>query len=219
MLIDPSFEGVNKLFVLSFQNRRIWESHEQNFLSTVEIKEYSVMIDGWIFFDQPIKNDLRTCDNIWKITISQGDDYTTGCLLDYSYFKEYYKLIAINLSKRQKLDGDSKAIQQINFTENLRWAGNTWTFLIIKEAKETVLGFSKWTVKVSWFYFVLMQYWYKMIKYNTLKVKLPSSQFNKLKSGIKFGFKVISNLSSNMIYDSNVEANNPNNVLITDTQV
>ena len=125
LLIDPSFEGVNKLFVLSFENRRIWESHEQNFLSTVEIKEYSVMIDGWIFFDQPIKNDLRTYDNIWKITISQGDDYTTGCLLDYPYFKEYYKLIAINLSKRQKLDADSKAIQQINFTENLRWAGNT----------------------------------------------------------------------------------------------
>ena len=64
-----------------------------------------------------------------------------------------------------------------------------------------------------------MQYWYKMIKYNTLKVKLPSSQLNKLKSGIKFGTEVISNLSSNMIYDSNVETNNPNNVLITDTQV
>ena len=64
-----------------------------------------------------------------------------------------------------------------------------------------------------------MQYWYKMIKYNTLKVKLLSSQLNKLKSGIKFGTKVISNLSSNMIYDSNVETNNPNNVLITDTQV
>ena len=58
-----------------------------------------------------------------------------------------------------------------------------------------------------------------MIKYNTLKVKLSSSQLNKLKSGIEFGTEVISNLSSNMIYDSNVETNNPNNVLITDTQV
>ena len=64
-----------------------------------------------------------------------------------------------------------------------------------------------------------MQYWYKMIKYNTLKVKLSSSQLNKLKSGIEFGTEVISNLSSNMIYDSNVETNNTNNVLITDTQV
>ena len=58
-----------------------------------------------------------------------------------------------------------------------------------------------------------------MIKYNTLKVKLSSSQLNKLKSGIEFGTEVISNLSSNMIYDSNVETNNTNNVLITDTQV
>ena len=51
-------------------------------------------------FDQSVKNDIRTYDNIRKIAIGQGDDYTTGCLLDYSYFKEYYKLIAIDLSKQ-----------------------------------------------------------------------------------------------------------------------
>ena len=61
------------------------------------------MIDGRNFFDQPIKNDLKTYDNIRKIATGQGDDYTTGCLLDYPYFKKYYKLIAIDLSKRQKL--------------------------------------------------------------------------------------------------------------------
>ena len=77
------------------------------------------MIDGQIVFDQPAKNDLRTYDNVQKITIGQGDDYATGCLLDYAYFKENYKLIAIDLSKQQAIDADPEAIQQLNFTENL----------------------------------------------------------------------------------------------------
>ena len=68
---------------------------------------------------QPIKNDQITYDNIQKITTGQGDDYTDCCLLDYLYFKEHYKLIAIGLSKQQNLDGDPKAKQQINFTESL----------------------------------------------------------------------------------------------------
>ena len=68
-----------------------------------------------MFFDQTIKNDFRTYGNTQKIATGQGDDYTNWCLLDYPYFKEYYKLIVINLSKQQKLDADPKAIQQINF--------------------------------------------------------------------------------------------------------
>ena len=69
-------------------------------------------------FDQPTKDDLKTCDKVRKIAIDQDqdDDYTTGCLLDYPYYEKFYKFIAINLSKQQKLDADSKAIQQINFT-------------------------------------------------------------------------------------------------------
>ena len=90
----------------------------------------------------------KTYENIIKISTSQGDDYTTGCLLDYSYFKENYKLIAIDLSKQQELDADPRAIQQINFTANLDRAGNTTMFFIIEEAKETVLDFSQGTVKV-----------------------------------------------------------------------
>ena len=70
-------------------------------------------------FDQPVKNNFRTYDNIQKITIGQRDDYTTGCLLDYNYFNEYYKMIAIDLSKQPALDADPKAIQEINFTGNL----------------------------------------------------------------------------------------------------
>ena len=106
------------------------------------------MIDGKNFFDQRIKNDEVTYDNIRKIVTGQGDDYTTGCLLDYTYFKKYYKMTAIDLSKQQALDADPKAIQQINFTANLDRAGNTTMFFIIEEAKETVLDFSQGTVKV-----------------------------------------------------------------------
>ena len=87
------------------------------------------------FFDQPINSDLQTYENIRRIATGQGDDYTTGCLLDYSYFKENYKMIATDLSKQQALDADPRAIQQINFTENLDREQNTTMFCIIEEAK------------------------------------------------------------------------------------
>ena len=106
------------------------------------------MTDGKNFFDQPINSDLKTYENILKIATGQGDDYTTGCLLDYSYFKENYQVIAIDLSKQQVLDADLRAIQQINFTANSDRAGNTTMFFIVEEAKETVLDFSQGTVKV-----------------------------------------------------------------------
>ena len=106
------------------------------------------MIDGRNFFDQPINSMTKTYENIRKIATGQGDDNTTGCLLDYSYFKENFNMIAMDLSKRQVLDADPRAIQQINFTANLHRAGDTTMFIIIQEAKETVLDFSKGTVKV-----------------------------------------------------------------------
>ena len=100
------------------------------------------MIDVKNFFDQPINSVTKTYENIRKIATGQGDDYTTGCLLDYPYFKNNYKMIAIDLSKQQALGADPRAIQQINFTANLDKDGNTTTFFIIEEAKETVLDFS-----------------------------------------------------------------------------
>ena len=101
------------------------------------------MIDGKNLFDQPVKSDRRTCYNIWKIATGQGDDYTTGCLLDYNYFNNYYKMIAKDLSKQQAFDADPKAIQQINFTGNLDRAEGITMFFIIEEAKETVRFFTK----------------------------------------------------------------------------
>ena len=100
------------------------------------------MINEKNFFDQPTKNDKVTYENIRKITIGQGDDYTTGCLLDYTYFKKYYKMIAVDLSKQQVLDADPKAIQQINFKANLD-RENTRFYSILEEAKELVLNFHK----------------------------------------------------------------------------
>ena len=83
-LINPSFQGVNKLFLLSFENENDWTSHSAYYLPQVEINGYNVMIDGKNFFDQPINSMNKTYKNIRKIATGQGDDYTNGCLLDYS---------------------------------------------------------------------------------------------------------------------------------------
>ena len=101
------------------------------------------MINGENFFDQQIKNKKITYDNIRKIATGYGDDYTTGCLLDYPYFAETCKMIAVDLAKQKALDFDLKAIQQINFTANLDRAGNTRVYFILEEAKETVLDFHR----------------------------------------------------------------------------
>ena len=106
------------------------------------------MINGENFFDQPIKDSKVTYENIRKINTGQRDDYTTGCLLDYPYFEDSYKMIAVDLSKQQLLDIDPRAIQQINFTANLDRAGNTRIDFILEEAKETILNFAQGTVKV-----------------------------------------------------------------------
>ena len=147
-LTEPSFQGIHRLFVLAFENDAQRTSNKRYYIPNVEIKDYNVMIDGKNFFDQPVKNDKVTYENIRKIATGQGDDYTTGCLLDYIYFKNYYKMIAVDLSKQQALDADPKAIQQINFTANLDRAGNARIYFILEEAKETALDFSERTVKV-----------------------------------------------------------------------
>ena len=100
------------------------------------------MINGENFFDEPIKNNKVTYENIRKIAAGQGDDYTTGCLLDYPYFMNTFKMIAVYLNKQQTLDADPRAIQQINFTANLDSARNTRVYFILEEAKETILDFS-----------------------------------------------------------------------------
>ena len=96
------------------------------------------MIDGRNVFDQLINSMNKTYENIRKIAIGKGDDYTTGCLLDY-----------IDLSKQQALDVGPRKIQQTNFTANLDRAGNTTIFFIIEQEKETIFEFSEGSVKNS----------------------------------------------------------------------
>ena len=141
-------EKLNRLFVLAFENDAQRTLHSGYYLPNVEIKDYNIMINEENFFDQPIKNNKVVYENIRKIITGQGDDYKTGCLLDYSYFTDTYKMIAVYLSKQQALDADPRAIQQINFTANLDRAGNTRVYFILEEAKETILDFSQGTVKV-----------------------------------------------------------------------
>ena len=112
-LMEPSFQGVNILFMLAYEhdNDNDWRtSHKRLYIPNVEIKDYNIMSDGKNFFDEPVKNDKVTDENIRKITIGQGDDYITVCLFDYTNFKKYYKMIAIDLSKQLVLDADPKAI-------------------------------------------------------------------------------------------------------------
>ena len=100
---------------MSFEDNTHRTSHKRYFLPAVEIKNYNVLTDGKNFFDQPVIIDIRTYDNIRKIATVQENNYTTGCLLGYVYLKNYYKMIAIDLSKRQEkpinfivdLDSDS----------------------------------------------------------------------------------------------------------------
>ena len=99
-MVEPSFQGVNKLFVLAFENDTKRISHSRYYLPNVEIKNYNVMINGENFFDQPVKDNKVTYQNITKIATGKGGDNITGCLLDYPYFKESYKMIAVDLSKQ-----------------------------------------------------------------------------------------------------------------------
>ena len=121
--------------MLPLENQNGRTSHYNYYLPKVEIKDYNVMIDGRDIFDHPINSMNKTYENIRKIATGKGDDYTTGSLLGYPYFKENYKMIVIDLSRQNELDADPRAIQQINFTANLDRAGNTTIFFIIEEAK------------------------------------------------------------------------------------
>ena len=147
--LDGSFQGVNRLFVLAFKNvanRVERESHRKYFLPRVNVTNYNVLIDGRNFYDQPINDQIKKYDEIRKIAIGKGDDYTTGCLIDYQYFKDHYQLIAVDLSKQKELHADPAAIQQIEFYGKL--GTNPQVCTVLQKSKETILEFHKGTVKV-----------------------------------------------------------------------
>ena len=129
ILVDPTFTNVNRLFVLAYQNADERQSFSQLYLPRVMVKDFNVTIDKLAFFDLPIKTEEEAYEKI--IDISRNNEYTTGNLLDYDYFKKYYKLIAIDLSKQQVLQENEDLIQQINFIGRLEQAANV--FIIIEK--------------------------------------------------------------------------------------
>ena len=157
-LLNASFQGVKRLFVLAYviaaddnadQEPGI-KDNKKYFLPRGEIKNYNVLIDGRNFYDQPINDLIKQYDEVRKVSTGHGDDYTTGSLLDYAYFKDNYRLIAVDLSKQKALDADLRAIQQIVFQGVV--GGNDGIkiklYTILEQSKETVLEFYKGTSKV-----------------------------------------------------------------------
>ena len=157
LALDAAFQGVNRLFILAFGNTRadeaadppaprnlvanrvIRDSYRKYFVSCVDITSYNVLIDGRNFYDQPINDSIRKDDEIRKIATGKRDNYATGCLLDYYYFKKNYQLIAVDLSKQRELDADPRAIQQIEFIGMLKTRSNVFT--ILEKSNETILEF------------------------------------------------------------------------------
>ena len=139
ILIDPTFTNVNRLFVLAYQPADDRHSFSQFYLPRVMMKDYNVIIDKLAFFDLPIKTEEEAYEKI--IDISRNNEYTTSNLLDYDYFKKYYKLISIDLSKQQELEENEDLIQQINFIGRLTEAANV--FIIIEKKEHTILEFSQ----------------------------------------------------------------------------
>ena len=138
ILIDPTFTNVNRLFVLAYQTANDRQSYSQFYLPRVMVKDFTVIIDQLEFFDLPIKTE-EAYEKI--IDISRNNEYTTGNLLDNDYFKKYYKLIAIDLSKQQVLQENEDLIQQINFIGKLEEEANG--LIIIEKKENTILEFSQ----------------------------------------------------------------------------
>ena len=137
--LDASFQGVKKFFVLAFDittvnndsndgpNKVKRKSNTKYFLARENITNYNVLIDGRNFYDQPINNQLKKYDGIRKIATGQGDDYATGCLLDYQHFTHHYLLTVADLSKQKKLDTDPRATLQIEIYGELDTDSQTFT--------------------------------------------------------------------------------------------
>ena len=124
---------------------------KKNFLLRVKIENYNIETDGRNFYDQPVNDVIKKYDEVRKVSTGQGDDYTTCCLLDFSYYKNNYRLIAADLSKQKALDADSRVIQQIIFTGKIKaTVANTRVIIyyILEQSKETMLEFSKGTTEV-----------------------------------------------------------------------
>ena len=144
-LIDPTFTNVNRLLALTFENEDHRTSFSKYHVAKVEIKDFNVLIDGKPFSEIPVKNEEEAYEAI--IEMSKNNDYTTGNILDYEYFKEHYNIIAIDLSKQIELENPE--LKQINFIGILE-ENNATMFFIIEKKEETTFDFSQNSVVVVW---------------------------------------------------------------------
>ena len=147
--LDPSFQVVNRLFVMAYNrvdDKPTRNGQRKYYLPRINLNKYSVTIDGRNFYDNPIESDIKKYRELKKVMIGKGEDYTTGSLLDYNYFKKHYKFVAVDLSKQKELDADPRAIQQIEFKYML--GTNSTIYWVVEKSKETILEFFKGTVKV-----------------------------------------------------------------------
>ena len=148
--LDSSFQGVNKLFIMAYNNTENANQPTRNgrrkyCLPRIDLNKYNVIIDGRNFYDNPIESDIEKYRELKKVMIGKREDYTTGSLLDYNYFKKHYKLVAADLSKQKELDADPRAIQQIEFKYML--GTDSTIYWVLEKSKETKLEFYKGTVK------------------------------------------------------------------------
>ena len=121
--LDPSFQGVNRVFVMAYNranNQPTRNGQQKYYLPRTDLNKYNVIIDERNFYDNPIESDIEKYRELKKVMIGKGEDYTTGSSLDYNYFKKHYKLVAVDLSKQKELDADPRAIQQIEFKYIIR---------------------------------------------------------------------------------------------------
>ena len=146
--LDPSFQGVNRLFVMAYNRANgqpTRNGQQKYYLPRIDL-EKCVIIDGRNFYDNPIESDIEKYRELKKVMIGKGEDYTTGSLLDSNYFDKHYKLVAVDLSKQKELDADPRPIEEIEFKYML--GTNSTIYWVLEKSKETILEFYKGTVKV-----------------------------------------------------------------------
>ena len=111
--LDPSFQGVNRLFVMAYNRANgqpTRNGQQKYYLPRIDLEKYNAIIDGRNFYDNPIESDIEKYRELKKVMIGKGEDYTTGSLLNFNYFDKHYKLVAVDLSKQKELDADPRAI-------------------------------------------------------------------------------------------------------------
>ena len=132
-LASASFQGVRRLFFLAYyatdDNEAGIKYNKKYFLPKFKITDYNVLINGKIFYDQPVNDLIKQYDEVRKVSTGQGDDYNPWCLLNYAHFKESYRLIVVDLSKWKALGTDPRVIQQILFKGKTRQRLRLYTIL------------------------------------------------------------------------------------------